>query len=78
MNLNANQKFKWDYLQLNESKTKAMTNEDDPQNVTIGNKTMEYVEEYLYLGQIIKCGKSNQTAEVERRIRLAWAPSGIT
>lgn len=61
-------------LEMNLQKTKIMS----PDNicVTVDNKVLEVVEEYIYLGHNIMLGKNNQTAEIGRRIRLAWAAFG--
>lgn len=39
-------------LEMNSSKTKMMTN-STPIDITINEQKLEYVEEYVYLGQII-------------------------
>lgn len=38
--------------------------------IKLQNNVMEYVEKYLYLGQIV--GFENKGAEIERRITNAW------
>lgn len=57
-------------LEMSETKTKVMTNwKLTP--ITIGNTTLEYVKEYIYLGKVISfvdCTKK----EVERRIGNTW------
>lgn len=63
-------------LKMNMKKTKIMTNTQEDRNVRIDNCILEKVNEYIYLGQILKLGKDNQTAEIQRRIRLAWAGFG--
>jgi len=46
--------------------------------MTFGNDTItiQNIEEYMYLGHIIRLGKQNQAAEVARRIGLSWAAFG--
>lgn len=65
-------------LKINTEKTKILI---PPQyvplrEVRIDSKVVEYVKEYVYLGQCMKNGKDNQTAEVNRRKKLAWAAFG--
>nr|XP_034832243.1 uncharacterized protein LOC117989050 [Maniola hyperantus] len=57
-------------LIMNAQKTKAMTN-GTKVPINIKNNTIEYVEEYIYLGQIISI-KDLATKEIERRIGNAW------
>lgn len=61
-------------LKMNLQKTKIMSPTNIP--VIIENHTLEVVDEYVYLGHIIKLGKNNQTAEITRRIGLSWAAFG--
>lgn len=61
-------------LKMNLQKTKIMSTSN--MRVIIENHTLELVEEYIYLGHSIKIGKSNQTAEITRRIGLSWAAFG--
>lgn len=63
-------------LKMNLEKTKIMTNTQDFRQITLNEKKLESVSEYIYLGQIMKVNKENQTAEITRRIRLAWAGFG--
>lgn len=63
-------------LKINIQKTKMMTNTENQNNVTINGSPLETVKEYIYLGQVIKLGKENQTAEITRRSKLAWAGFG--
>lgn len=58
-------------LTMNIRKTKIMST--DNIDVIIENQPIEVVNEYNYLGHIIKLGKENQTAEINRRTGLAWA-----
>lgn len=53
-----------------------MTNIDDVRNVVVNSSTLEKVREYVYLGQILKLNKENQTAEIARRTRLPWVRFG--
>ena len=64
-------------LKLNKEKTKILTNQEDSRDIIIDNQTIEHVHEYVYLGQTIRCGKSSQAAEINRRIRSAWCAFGI-
>lgn len=57
-------------LSMNTSKTKLMTN-GDKVPIMVSNTTIEYVEEYTYLGQIIS-PKDLTTKEISNRINLAW------
>lgn len=61
-------------LKMNLQKTKIMSPTNIP--VIIENHTLEVVDEYVYLGHIIKLGKNNQTAEITRRIGLSWTAFG--
>lgn len=57
-------------LTLNTTKTKIMSNvENIP--ITVNKTTIEYVEEYIYLGQIIS-PTDLTNKEVNNRINLAW------
>lgn len=49
-----------------------ITNQEQPSQITMNNKTIEYIENYVHLGQIIIFSKLNGIAEIERRIKLAW------
>ncbi|XP_050306283.1 uncharacterized protein LOC126743296 [Anthonomus grandis grandis] len=61
-------------LTMNLNKTKVMS--PDNIQVHIEDRIIDNVEEYIYLGHCIKLGKENQTAEINRRIRLTWAATG--
>lgn len=61
-------------LKMNITKTKIISNTEEP--IYIDGTQLENVEEYIYLGHAIKIGKENQTAEIKRRIRLAWVGFG--
>ncbi|XP_072943439.1 uncharacterized protein [Epargyreus clarus] len=64
-------------LKMNMDKTKIMSNVHvTPMPVVVDGVTLELVDEYVYLGQIIQMGKSNFEKEVTRRIRLGWAAFG--
>jgi hypothetical protein len=63
-------------LKMNLSKTKVMTNIDDDRDIKIGDTVIERVDSYVYLGHKLKLGLDNQTAEIKRRIGLAWAAFG--
>ena len=62
---------------MNMEKTKIMSNVHVvPVPVVVGNDTLEVVDHYNYLGQIVKLGRSNFDKEVARRIQLGWAAFG--
>ena len=63
-------------LRMNYSKTKTMTNTEESATINFGTNTIEQTEEYIYLGQLVKLNKENQTVELKRRIRLAWVAFG--
>ncbi|CAK1584434.1 unnamed protein product [Parnassius mnemosyne] len=72
-------------LKMNMDKTKIMFNVHvTPMPVVVGNTKLEVVgntklevvDEYVYLGQIVRLGKSNFDREVNRRIQLGWAAFG--
>lgn len=44
-------------LQLNLQKTKMMTNHEQQRHIKMDNGTIGYVTDYVFLGQIIKCGR---------------------
>ena len=65
-------------LKINSIKTKYLTN-DIHQNqhiITINNRPVEKVESYIYLGQKIEITRNNLTADLSRRISLAWSAFG--
>ncbi|CAG9094113.1 unnamed protein product [Plutella xylostella] len=57
-------------LYMNKSKTKIMTNGEE-KNTTIGSGNIEYVKEYIYLGQLISFDNAI-SKEIDRRITLGW------
>lgn len=57
-------------LKMNRSKTKVMTNSTQDM-ITVDGELIEYVDEYIYLGQIVSF-QDRQGKEVERRIQNAW------
>lgn len=66
-------------LELNFQKTKYMTNERDEQeeqDIEMGENQVQRVESYIYLGQTLTIGKGNQQIEIDRRIRQGWAAYG--
>ncbi|CAK1586319.1 unnamed protein product [Parnassius mnemosyne] len=64
-------------LKMNMDKTKIMFNVHvTPMPVVVGSTKLEVVDEYVYLGQIVRLGKSNFDREVNRRIQLGWAAFG--
>ncbi|XP_045484950.1 uncharacterized protein LOC110996663 [Pieris rapae] len=57
-------------LKMNTEKTKVMTN-SRKEKVLLNNNIIEYVDEYLYLGQTISMTDST-TKEIDTRIAKAW------
>lgn len=57
-------------LNMNTSKTKAMTNRAK-EKIIVNNIEIEYVDEYTYLGQIIATNNTS-SKEIETRIGHAW------
>lgn len=57
-------------LSMNTTKTKLLTNSDN-RVISINNEPLEYVEEYVYLGQIISF-KDQTDKEIKRRIANGW------
>ena len=60
-------------LFMNFTKTKVMTNKfvTDITRITVQGTEIEKVDQYLYLGQIIRSDGSQET-EIERSIALGW------
>lgn len=59
-------------LSMNLQKTKAMTtNSMEATEIKIDDNTIEYVTEYIYLGQLIS-NHDSTTKEIDRRIGNAW------
>jgi len=58
-------------LKINVSKTKIMSSEPEEDPVNINDEEVEYVEEFIYLGQIISF-RNRQDKEISRRILNAW------
>ena len=46
-----------------------------PQAIKIDGKDLEQVDEYIYLGQLIKLKKDNDS-EIKRRIKIGWMTFG--
>ncbi|PZC70710.1 hypothetical protein B5X24_HaOG215026 [Helicoverpa armigera] len=57
-------------LKMNTEKTKIMTNKQQ-RNIKIGNELLEYVKEYIYLGQVISTEDQN-AKEINLRIATGW------
>ncbi|CAF4772984.1 unnamed protein product [Pieris macdunnoughi] len=57
-------------LSMNPTKTKVMTNAIK-ENIVIGQENIEYVDEYIYLGQLISI-KYQYSNEIDRRICNIW------
>ncbi|CAK1595272.1 unnamed protein product [Parnassius mnemosyne] len=58
-------------LTINLTKTKIMTNSPQKDIIRINNQQLEYVNEYIYLGQLIS-PTENMQKEIERRIANTW------
>lgn len=63
-------------LKINTSKTQFMTNLVVSNSITLEYSEIEQVSCYKYLGHEIRINRDNQTAELQRRIGLAWAAFG--
>lgn len=57
-------------LEINLTKTKMMTN-STPTDITNNGQKLQYVEEYVYLGQIIS-PKDQMSKEIDKRIATGW------
>ena len=63
-------------LKMNLSKTKVMFNKNlAPQQILVDNSTLEQVDEYIYLGQLIS-SNGKQINEIQRRMKIAWKTIG--
>ncbi|KAI8428464.1 hypothetical protein MSG28_007275 [Choristoneura fumiferana] len=58
-------------LKMNTDKTKIMTNSIQSP-INIDGKTIEYVNEYIYLGKLIQFDINRNENEVDRRINTTW------
>lgn len=58
-------------LTLNTSKTKILTNGEKVHDVTIEGGVIEYVKDYVYLGQLVSFENCTEK-DIQRRIALAW------
>lgn len=58
-------------LSMNVAKTKIMSNSSAKEAITINNQQLEYVNEYIYLGQLVS-PIENMQKEIERRIANTW------
>ncbi|KAF2880066.1 hypothetical protein ILUMI_26102 [Ignelater luminosus] len=65
-------------LQINNAKTKIMSNINKNLNITLEGKTKttENVESYTYVGQQITTAKDGVVDRITRRIRLGWCAFG--
>ena len=64
-------------LRINMSKTKLMYNPKiSHAPIQLRGETIQLVQNYVYLGQNICLQDTNQTMEINRRIRLGWATFG--
>ncbi|CAG9137233.1 unnamed protein product [Plutella xylostella] len=57
-------------LSMNRSKTKIMSN-SATRKVTVDGQDIQYVNEYIYLGQLVSF-ENRQDKEIDRRIENAW------
>lgn len=57
-------------LTINKTKTKIMTNRDEIA-IKIDSENIEYVKDYIYLGQIISF-KDQTDSEIDKRVSCAW------
>jgi len=57
-------------LEMNIDKTKIMS----PIKIELSlcNKNIENVDEYVYLGHLVKLGKDSEDSEIPRRLKLSW------
>ena len=63
-------------LKMHKGKTKVMFNDKAQGRVIrMDNETLEVVEEYNYLGEILKLTRDNEH-EIKRRITLGWKAFG--
>lgn len=58
-------------LSMNLTKTKVMSNSSQTESITVNDEEIEYVKEYVYLGQLISTEECMQK-EIERRITNTW------
>ena len=62
---------------MNMDKSKIMSNVHvTPIQVVVEDVPLGGLDEYIYLGQVIRMGKSNFQRKVTRRIQLDWAAFG--
>ncbi|GBP54675.1 Retrovirus-related Pol polyprotein from type-2 retrotransposable element R2DM; Endonuclease [Eumeta japonica] len=57
-------------LKLNPEKTKVMTN-GNKSSIKVGDSEIDYVDEYIYLGQLIS-PQDNINKEIKRRVAKSW------
>ena len=58
-------------LEVNQSKTKVMTNSTE-KTITLNSTPLEWVKKYIYLGHFISTKDCTQI-EIDRRIKSAWS-----
>ncbi|KAJ8735284.1 hypothetical protein PYW07_006904 [Mythimna separata] len=58
-------------LTMNTTKTKIMTNSSQTYNIIVNMEKIEYVDEYIYLGQLIAT-TDTMHKEIDRRIANTW------
>lgn len=57
-------------LKMNTNKTKLITNSTE-RDIKIGQEKLEYVKDYIYLGQVISTEEQNEK-EIKMRIAIGW------
>ncbi|CAF4889151.1 unnamed protein product [Pieris macdunnoughi] len=58
-------------LEMNTSKTKVMTNSKE-RPIFVNATSLEYVQNYIYLGKQISFSQNRHVEETNRRVNLAW------
>lgn len=58
-------------LEMNISKTKVMSNRHKSP-IVVNNNTIDYVDDYIYLGKQVSFRKNNNIEEIDRRISITW------
>lgn len=61
---------------MNETKTIIMTNLVIEETITLGDKRLQGVHEYGYLGHDVKINKNYQTGEIRKMVGLGWTADG--
>ncbi|XP_061723667.1 uncharacterized protein LOC133529882 [Cydia pomonella] len=58
-------------LEMNRAKTQVMTNSRNRRSIDVDGQSIQYVDEYIYLGQLVSFS-NRQDKEIERRVQNAW------